>query len=394
MTFIFENQTGETPNNGILTIKQNDTTLGTFGANQATDEIINIQGGTVDYYDKAQTDALLDGKEDAFDLDAPLSMDFVTSSINIKIVDNLVKQNEIPPVGIGQYVTGSPTSIDFLTAPTEIYYSNVDTMDKFFAGGYIDVPLPSTGSYSFMTGNRIKSQNFVLGKGTGNDFIPIALLNPEANYAGGLYLNMSDTYSFNKPQYNTTLQISSSPVNVYSSFGFDGGPVTSSLDTAVSIDRTNPSSYTIHYNFPVDNNDNNWWGFYQVVNNASYISRLDEITTLRIFINDRNAGYNINNIGVYSYVGVLYNISKEQLGSNRVNIAGLINGANHLQLSIGAGLAVQNGALVNTNPTILETTQTEYEALVNNSAINAKTLYIVTDAGAIYFGTTLIAQKN
>lgn len=75
------------------------------------------------------------------------------------------------------------------------------------------------------------------------------------------------------------------------------------------------------------------------------------------------------------------------------------------RLNIGAGLAVQNGNLVNTNPTPVDVstkvtgtgvtdikalTQTEYEALTTP---DATTMYVLTDAGAIYLGTILIANN-
>ena len=43
-------KTGSEPNDGVLTIQQNGETVGTFSANQATDETINIAGGSSDVF--------------------------------------------------------------------------------------------------------------------------------------------------------------------------------------------------------------------------------------------------------------------------------------------------------------------------------------------------------
>lgn len=70
------------------------------------------------------------------------------------------------------------------------------------------------------------------------------------------------------------------------------------------------------------------------------------------------------------------------------------------KFKFGDGISTYNslnyagGVFGNGVGNIIAITQTGYDVLINNSATDATSLYILTDTGAIYLGTTLIAQKN
>lgn len=290
----------------------------------------------------------LAGKQDAFEIDTPLALNSTKHSANLTVTDGNVSQIAQPAGDKGRFVQSQANTKDYyLSSTADVYTPSIENLSDFFAGGYVDIPLPATGSYSFMTGCRTRYSNFVLGKGYDNDFIPIAAFLPEYTGQGGLYLNMNDAYSLGATSYGKYLQLSSYPQLAQNNFDLDGGGGVSGLDLAVSIDKSNSSQYRIDYNFTPDGTA--WYSKHSFVTTPSYISRLDEITTLRLFIYNTPApSFTADKIGVYNYAGTFYAKSLEDLGTNLIDIKRLIEGTDHLQLSIGTGLAVQNGSLVNT----------------------------------------------
>jgi len=285
-------------------------------------------------------------KQDAFEADSPLVISLASSAQNLKIENNSVVQNATPASNLPKYATTTYDNDAYFIVGNNATSPNISTIEQMFSGGYVDIPLPTTGSFSFMTGCRTNVPNFVLGKGSGNNFIPIATFNPQYNNRCGLWLNMSDTYSIYNDAYQSRLVIPSTPIQANTFIGEGGGGV-SAMDMAVAIYKYRSDQYALYFNFPTDSAGETWYcseGYVQ----GSNLTRIDEITTLRVFVNSDSASFNKEHIGVYNYAGTFYALDWETLGANQIDIEALINGSNRLQLNIGNGLTVQNGSLVNT----------------------------------------------
>lgn len=318
----------------------------------------------------------LDKKQDAFEADSPLAISLASSAQNLKIENNSVVQNATPASNLPKYATTTYDDDAYFIVGNSATSPNISTIEQMFSGGYVDIPLPTTGSFSFMTGCRTNIPNFVLGKGSGSNFIPIAVFNPQYNSNCGLWLNMSDTYNIYNDLYQSRLVIQNTPTHANTYIGEGGGGI-SPMDMAVAINKYSSSQYEIFFNFATDSAGETWYCAHGYIA-GSNLTRIDEITTLRVFVNSSSASFNKEHIGVYNYAGTFYALSWETLGANLIDIERLVDGTDHLQLNVGVGLAVQNGSLVNTNPTPVTVDQT-YNATSTNAQSGTAVAGAITD---------------
>ena len=101
---------GGTPKDGTLTIQKNGTTVGTFSANQATDETVNIEVPTVN-------NATLTIQQNGTTVDTFTANSSSDKTVNIQCVDLTNNQT----VGGNKEFTGTTTAHDLVPSATETY---------------------------------------------------------------------------------------------------------------------------------------------------------------------------------------------------------------------------------------------------------------------------------
>ena len=126
-------------------------------------------------------------------------------------------------------------------------------------------------------------------------------------------------------------------------------------------DEAGTFSIQIHKCYGASNNIPNYCTYKYVTSNTSAITRFKEINTVRIVPcssgtkNGKTAGsaISVNSIGLYNCSTDLFSLNNDMSQFNTGNLFDISGETahNYLELSIGSGLAITDGKLVNTNPT-------------------------------------------
>lgn len=335
---------------------------------------------------KIQTNTLLVEKQDVLTPNSPLTIETKAVS-NLNGFDYTQDVTGIYTSDSSSISTYCQTSYDVTYAPMVkarvrnggVYATNDE---EFYSCGYIDIPFELNKTYSF------PGMDAVFGKKDGDNFIPLFIIT-EASINGTYRVTTSDTYSYSSGGDWTNLNTIGSK---FDGSGYDNTTYSDGLYRASQfIENTANYSITINNMFPGNGDGYGRVNYYTAT--GDFYSRIKEATTCRLIPTDvTNAGNPIrpiNLIGKWDYTDSLGGLSLSALGTNEFDITG-VETYNFLDLNIGTGLAIQNNKLVNTNPPIVITNSMDYGDISPDSS----TLYIITDTGAIYLGSTLIAQKN
>ena len=335
---------------------ETDTNKMKIGDGTTAYNSLDYFGGDIDlsaYYDKTQTDRLLNDKQDKLTPNAPLSISTYSKS---SLVGLSYTQD-----GTGVYSTKivagqCPYTISIVPG------TNLWGMACYFTGGgisganistvlsdmgYIDIPYTFGDIVTSTTGN-IPNIWFGISDDNGN-FTPIITSRAFGSdiTANGILINTTE---------NLYLQTS-----YVSDVGY---PYFLNFRTGASDLGANTSTDTVSM-FQVQHNEANDVITYRgstntyrlTVTDASARAVISKINTARLVImnnlgSSASTPISISMIGKYVYDGLLngaLNIS--DLGENQF-VVGQVIASNYIDLNIGAGLSVDNnGNLVNTNPT-------------------------------------------
>lgn len=325
------------------------------------DGVISTNTGTgVDTYTKVEVNNLLSTKQDTITPSSPLSI--------TKEVRSNLEGFQYTTDSTGVYTTGNYYWSAFNVPLTFTISSGAlpgDTLNPETFSNKIVIPYSLGQVVKVPTAKSLSSlnpyTNYIFGKllqdGT---FVPIVNwhINPS-------YLIMKDTPSAYGGTYGNTLQLS------YIDTGLQNPTASEQIATG-SIDIT---FSLIQMREDVDGSiwvdiDNGYvYGVFQQnqvqkyqyhYTNTEYVNRLKEINSC-ILAPVSNNGMDVNNaiqvedIGLYANPGNLYNLITSEnynnidLGENLFDLSGE-QAYNYLDLSIGAGLSISEGVLVNNNP--------------------------------------------
>lgn len=408
----------ERVNDGTLTIKYGAETVGTFSANQSTNATVNLPSTDLsNYYNKTQTDELLDEKQDKLSPNPPLTITEYTKS-NLEGLTYTIDGTGLLSAGVTNNSVAYVCDIGVGGGSVNMSFASSRAMsgsasEQVWSCGYIDIPynfgqIIGTGKASL---NTQLSSNFILGKFVDNVFIPILRLDYPSNstYPIWGYISTNDTINYGGDNTNRSLWLSSESIvggakySITPSVESDAGRYYGGLCQLID----NNGTITICYGCQA------YFATYTFTPASNIYARLKEITTARIVPARKGGAWAeypliIDGIGLWNSENPITAstfTTENALGENLFDISGVTK-QTYLDLHFGAGLSVDsNGNLVNTNPTPVDVstkvagdgvtdikalTQTEYEALTTP---DATTMYVLTDAGAIYLGTILIANN-
>jgi len=318
-----------------------DLNIGTGLSVDSNGNLVNTNPTPVDltnYYNKGEVNTLLDGKQDILTPNDPLTISTYTKSNLVgfsyadgsHIYSTSEQQEEYYAVYDGDY-----NRIAYSTRDGWVSTSTFSTTVENFKS-YIDVPIKADKMITIP-----QNMNAIIGYYNENGiFMPVAGPLNSFRYGdgSGCWLEY-DGPSYRYYLKDNVTEISSTSVSLsYVPY------------TKIYLTQTS-SGIRLHWNR--NYSDNTTAGHYVDINGELPIA--SKIAIARITRANGSAGYNVStaidvsNLGVYAYVGNFADFDPTGL-TNEFDISG-VQSYNYLDLHIGNGLAVQNGNLVNTNPT-------------------------------------------
>lgn len=341
----------ERVNDGTLTIKYGAETVGTFSANQSTNATVNLPSTDLsNYYNKTQTDALLETKIPTDSVTVPLGYSII-SHAQTSVENN--STNFWAKYGVSDFGYSNPSS----SAWRGYNYSQIITTAS--GNGIInpDYSILYAGSVSdcefrWTADNSNTSGYYPLSEGN----IVIGNLDNDGKFTPYYYVGFTGGYSGDGEDF---FAINPSTVTLQSQ-DFDSSHVAT---------RFNYADITSLFSIFPYHNQNIWAGRLQIIdNNGSptfafygYDTSGNQVYTA----NSSSNPYNVNiedincivaGIRHYQASSTDYNYDLDKWGvydlqGNKLWSVADTTYTKYLQLNIGAGLAVQDGNLVNTNPT-------------------------------------------
>jgi len=362
-----------TVGNGTITFTQGGVTKGTITTNQSGDSTIALDAGgeSVDAYTKAETDAKLAKKQDVLTPKAPLT-------ISSYIKSNMHGFSYATPTSIystsgnsDEYYTPryswqpSQGGRVMLYAPTSAWVNDTWSTSEDSFKAYIDIPI--------RPGQVVVIPSSFIGYlGTFNDNGAFFPKNGIGCGTGGMdrywtddintYTSYGTVYLFNNSSNTMGTSVSVSRMSALTDY-----IVFQMLEddtTTTIISKMPGSSYPEGYKFSKSD------------------ALFDNINTLRVVRQNSTSGYDnntaidISKLGLYDYDGDIADFSDEGR-ENLFDISGE-QAYNYLDLHIGAGLTLQNGNLVNTNPNPVTVDQT-YDATSTNAQSGTAVAEAVAD---------------
>lgn len=358
--------------------------------------VISAEGEEVDAYTKAETDELLENKQDVLTPNDPLKIETVTKSpltnMNFTTDGAGVYRSTESTISAGMgtnFYSGASDSGLRISSDPDKNLTQYSSEELMFANGYIQT------SYTFgqiiRGGNRPTSWTscpIVFGKMEGDNFVPI--LARDYGYAGSssrtLFLYTSDITGVTAGSKFGTSGRSYILSQGYKSIGLGSGSTATYANVPSTIQLIDNGS-TINVRVM----HNQYFNSYNVTN-ATYIERIREIDTVRIFpVQDRGctAGTAIDAslIGLYStteqITAAMPRVAPAEWGENLLDIS-KVTVTNFLDLNVDnttikvnaeGNLEAQYPAELN-GVKLLPTTQAEYNDLAEK---DPSTLYVITD---------------
>lgn len=358
---------------------ETDTNKFKFGDGTTAWNSLSYQGGDLtNYYNKTQTDKLLNEKQDTFTPTSPLAMRQappITGNMDINAENGTAVTSlgsSFAPTygsnaGIVSYKTPASSDADYIK---EHFWDDVS---------YIDIPytFPQTVCAGSQIRNTTNNRNcIIIGKyDTDGSFVPMfwcdgsnfidassSTLSYEVNFGNNGYFiraNNATTY------YGSVSTIPGKPYENDRAYGkvfqaWTSGQLGASFGINVTFATADPQTLA---------------------------SALSTATVARVcaYHDFGETDYPINlkhsnyfELGVYNYNQALYvgNLTTQgALGTNLFDITDTTR-PYYLDLSVGSGLAIRDGNLVNTNPTPVTVDQT-----YNASSTNAQSGVAIAGAG-------------
>lgn len=374
------------------------------------------------YYTKTETDAFiaplatkneLSGKQDRLTANNPLTISeyVMTSLVNM----------EYNSAGTGFYNSNTTSACQYLDYgfPGKVLFKQRSgqtlTTSNLYDIGHVDIPyqigqLVAVKVLDESNQSASQTRSMIFGKtNSQGDFIPILYMDntySSATLTIGITTddNISSLTALTTGKY-TTSQTWNTSLTSSTSYVTSGTTKSTTMGGYVRIYETSNGIQLLIYNgaaFRV-------YGKSEVcinskaITNASLVSRLKEITMVRIIPNEyfgTSPEFAISKTGVGLFDSDLtsfdsFKTTKKtfaDLGTNLFDLSGEIK-QTYLDLNIGAGLNVQNNVLVNTNPTPVDVsnkvtgvgisemqalTQTEYDEIGKYYAYeyNGTTVYV------------------
>jgi len=346
---------------------ETDTNKMKIGDGTTAYNSLDYFGGDIDlsnYYNKSETNGLLDKKENSFNAESPLTkiVEVKPNSHLMTVTDNFAKSsnNYNCNFTVSEYGFGDSLQNSFRRA--ELAY--VDIPYKF--GQVVKMPsLRHDGTF----------QGGVTGGWAGylddnNNFMPVLYIRnyePSSSHVmPQAYINLDFTEGFwsgyrrfqntSNMGYGVTYSKDSSPSEGEFLFQLNQGANNYSLYTE---SNTNVSGTSKIYNSYIsyNNTDANATTELSKINMIRYFpfymggtQALSTGNTFAISTSNNNYSYDTTKFAIYDVNDTLNNIPISSLVGGNFDVTGNTV-TNYLALNISTGLAVQNGNLVNTNPT-------------------------------------------
>lgn len=338
------------------------------------------------YYNKTETDTLLDEKQDVLTPNNPLTISTYTKF-------NLVGMSYTQD-NLGIYTTDQSSAVNYVsTTANSLVFNKRESTDitseNMYSCGYVDIPITESEIAISVNRDYSLAPALILGKlDNNNTFIPIAwTYGAVVTQPSSLQVAMDEVVVASDGTYAPSVQRLS--IN-------KGSSVTGSEPFII---RINKGSQSVYFEFLLGRvyPAQQCYGNLNITN-TDIVNRLNEITIARIlpcqtYGQTASNPIKVSDIGKYDYTGSFSeSMTQSQLGTNLFDIEGFTK-TTSLDLSIGIGLSVDaNGNLINTNPTpvdvstkvtgdgistIKKLTQTEYDALATK---DANTFYVIVPA--------------
>lgn len=328
------------------------------------------------YYNKTQTDGLLSEKQDILSPNPPLTITEYTKSNLYGFSYTVDSSGVYGTDGTSGYVVNAVNGYNTVVEPKVNYSYNSGAWNNPSSGynadswkSYIDIPY-TLGQTVFVPNCRAS----IFGKFVDGKFIPIiapcnsGTQNISVYLSDAPYLDSSDGYKLKSTVASVQTSVvkgeSPTPATLYGTFNACISQIKDNgTDILFTFRRGNTSSSDLLYSLRITD--------------SSTITRLKEITTIRVCSEMRWSSsdscnsthpYPVSNFGLYNIEGdvatLLEDITNITSQPNLFDISGETK-QTYLDLHIGSGLTVQNGNLINTNPTAITVDQT-YNASSSN----------------------------
>ena len=357
---------------------ETDTNKVKIGDGTTTYNSLEYFVGDIDlsnYYNKTEVDGLLSEKQDVLTPDSPIYITSIVRPSNSGMTINSETNRAYSTNQIQMDVIGSTQVLRTYLSFTSQDFDYIN--EHFWDNGYIEVPYNlgqvvcgGSGIEGVIGANLDNFPNLIFGKYVGTNFVPIALYG-----SNRFYIYYSDTYTF------TTGESTTSGISYLMNLGSDYyGDVPSTRTRILSPEYSRPYGYIGQIYIDPNNSTvtlsfgSNAYLSSETFSNQTVISRLNEVTTVRILPvwdsgNKSTTPLSTLNLGLYNLSTQITTtdlITENSLGTNLFDLQGE-TAQNYLGINIGSGLTIDNnGNLVNTNPTPVDLTNYYNKSEVDN----------------------------
>ena len=367
------------------------------------------------YYNKTETDTLLDKKQDVLTPNDPLTITNYTKN-NLEGFTYTSGNTGLVSAGVTDSSKAYRTAYTFGGNDKGIesfcngtFNSSLSNYEKLWSGGYIDIPYSFgqvVGSGKTSYSNGWGNSNVVFGKFVNEEFVPIVIIDFIGSTPYLIIPKTDNSFEWSVGSYFVRyFAYDSDKMWQYAS-----STSVSSISTSLETDRAYGSLYqlidtgsTIKANFGYSSTFCTWDGsnLYGAVSiSGEAYTRIKEVTTARIMpsaYKGDSTSYPllIDGIGLWNSENAITAstfTTENALGTNLFDISGATS-YNYLDLHIGSGLAIQNGTLVNTVDVsnkvtgngitnMVALTQAQYDALVSGGTVDTNTFYVIVSASS------------